>query len=132
MRRVGQLVHHVPVGHDRNPKGVVHSHDSMHAAATGQMLWRPSLATETAFFYPGRCSTSRRRRRSSSAPCAASDIGEIDKEGYLYIKDRLKDMIISGGENIYPADPRAVPVTDAVSATAALVLGRRRRRHPVG
>jgi O-succinylbenzoate-CoA ligase len=32
------------------------------------------------------------------------DIGEIDDEGYLYIKDRLKDMIISGGENIYPAE----------------------------
>ncbi|MEB3980956.1 long-chain fatty acid--CoA ligase [Mycobacterium sp. 663a-19] len=32
------------------------------------------------------------------------DIGEIDKEGYLYIKDRMKDMIISGGENIYPAE----------------------------
>ncbi len=28
----------------------------------------------------------------------------IDDEGYLYIKDRLKDMIISGGENIYPAE----------------------------
>ncbi len=32
------------------------------------------------------------------------DIGEIDDEGYLYIKDRLKDMIISGGENVYPAE----------------------------
>jgi len=36
------------------------------------------------------------------------DIGEIDKEGYLYIKDRLKDMIISGGENIYPAEIESV------------------------
>jgi O-succinylbenzoate-CoA ligase len=36
------------------------------------------------------------------------DIGEIDDEGYLYIKDRLKDMIISGGENIYPAEIESV------------------------
>ena len=36
------------------------------------------------------------------------DIGEIDEEGYLYIKDRLKDMIISGGENIYPAEIESV------------------------
>ena len=36
------------------------------------------------------------------------DIGEIDDEGYLYIRDRLKDMIISGGENIYPAEIESV------------------------
>jgi long-chain acyl-CoA synthetase len=32
------------------------------------------------------------------------DIGRIDAEGYLFILDRAKDMIISGGENIYPAE----------------------------
>lgn len=32
------------------------------------------------------------------------DIGKMDREGFLYILDRKKDMIISGGENIYPAE----------------------------
>jgi len=32
------------------------------------------------------------------------DAGYVDDEGYLYISDRVKDMIISGGENIYPAE----------------------------
>ncbi|MCH8627629.1 long-chain fatty acid--CoA ligase [Arsenicicoccus piscis] len=32
------------------------------------------------------------------------DVARVDEEGYLYIVDRLKDMIISGGENIYPAE----------------------------
>ncbi|MBW1804376.1 MAG: AMP-binding protein, partial [Deltaproteobacteria bacterium] len=32
------------------------------------------------------------------------DIGLFDKYGYLYIIDRLKDMIISGGENVYPRE----------------------------
>jgi fatty-acyl-CoA synthase len=32
------------------------------------------------------------------------DMGRFDEEGYLYIVDRKKDMIISGGENIYPAE----------------------------
>ena len=32
------------------------------------------------------------------------DIAKKDEEGYLYIMDRKKDMIISGGENIYPAE----------------------------
>jgi len=31
------------------------------------------------------------------------DIGHFDTEGFLYVDGRLKDMIISGGENIYPA-----------------------------
>jgi long-chain acyl-CoA synthetase len=32
------------------------------------------------------------------------DAGYMDKDGYLYIYDRVKDMIVSGGENIYPAE----------------------------
>ncbi len=34
----------------------------------------------------------------------SGDIGYRDTDGYFYIVDRLKDMIISGGENIYPAE----------------------------
>jgi len=32
------------------------------------------------------------------------DAGFFDKDGFLFIHDRVKDMIISGGENIYPAE----------------------------
>ena len=32
------------------------------------------------------------------------DMGYLDEDGYLYIIDRLKDMIVSGGENVYPAE----------------------------
>lgn len=38
------------------------------------------------------------------------DIGMLDEEGYLYIVDRKKDMILSGGQNIYPADIEAAIV----------------------
>ena len=34
----------------------------------------------------------------------SGDIGTFDEEGYLYIVDRLKDMIITGGENVYPRE----------------------------
>ncbi len=36
------------------------------------------------------------------------DIGYLDAEGRIYVKERLKDMIISGGENIYPAEIETV------------------------
>jgi fatty-acyl-CoA synthase len=32
------------------------------------------------------------------------DIGYLDEDGFLYIADRLKDMVITGGENVYPAE----------------------------
>jgi fatty-acyl-CoA synthase len=36
------------------------------------------------------------------------DIGVLDADGYLYLRDRKKNMIISGGENIYPAEVERV------------------------
>ncbi len=35
---------------------------------------------------------------------ATGDAGYLDHDGYLYIHDRVKDMIITGGENVYPAE----------------------------
>ena len=34
----------------------------------------------------------------------SGDAGFVDEEGYVFIHDRVKDMIVSGGENIYPAE----------------------------
>jgi len=32
------------------------------------------------------------------------DVASMDEDGFIYIQDRIKDMIISGGENVYPAE----------------------------
>ncbi len=49
------------------------------------------------------------------------DIGSIDEQGFLYITDRKKDMIISGGQNIYPADIEAVMIKhEAISEVAVI------------
>jgi acyl-CoA synthetase (AMP-forming)/AMP-acid ligase II len=36
------------------------------------------------------------------------DVGSLDADGFLTIRDRLRDMVISGGENIYPAEIESV------------------------
>ena len=49
------------------------------------------------------------------------DIGKLDEDGFLYLVDRKKDMIISGGQNIYPADIEAALIEhDAVSEVAVI------------
>jgi long-chain acyl-CoA synthetase len=36
------------------------------------------------------------------------DAGYLDEDGFMFLKDRVKDMIVSGGENVYPAEIEAV------------------------
>ena len=49
------------------------------------------------------------------------DIGKLDAERFLYIVDRKKDMIISGGQNIYPADIERVLLSHDDIAGAAVI-----------
>jgi long-chain acyl-CoA synthetase len=49
------------------------------------------------------------------------DAGYVDTEGYLYITDRLKDLIISGGVNIYPAEIEAALLRHPAVLDAAVI-----------
>jgi len=49
------------------------------------------------------------------------DIAEIDEEGFIFIKDRIKDMIISGGENIYPAEVENVILAHPAVTEVAVI-----------
>jgi acyl-CoA synthetase (AMP-forming)/AMP-acid ligase II len=49
------------------------------------------------------------------------DIGRFDAEGFLYIVDRKKDMLLSGGQNVYPADIEEVMRQhDAIAEVAVI------------
>jgi acyl-CoA synthetase (AMP-forming)/AMP-acid ligase II len=50
------------------------------------------------------------------------DAGYMDEDGYLYIHDRIKDMIISGGENIYPAEVESA-ICDHPDVAEVAVVG---------
>jgi acyl-CoA synthetase (AMP-forming)/AMP-acid ligase II len=69
--------------------------------------WRDPEATAAAFAQAGWYRT--------------GDIARLTPDGYLYILDRAKDMIISGGENIYPAEVEAVLAGHPAVAEVAVV-----------
>ena len=53
----------------------------------------------------------------------SGDIGYVDDEGFLFICDRVKDMVISGGENVYPAEVESVLFGhDAIAEVAVIGL----------
>ncbi|MCS6925527.1 MAG: long-chain fatty acid--CoA ligase [Candidatus Binatia bacterium] len=59
--------------------------------------------------------------RGPEAWFATGDVGHRDSEGFYYIDDRIKDMIISGGENISPAQVENVLYDHPAVAEAAVI-----------
>jgi long-chain acyl-CoA synthetase len=51
----------------------------------------------------------------------SGDVGYLDADGYLYIHDRVKDMIVSGGENVYPAEVENVLMAHEAIADVAVI-----------
>jgi bile acid-coenzyme A ligase len=68
----------------------------------GEIYFLPNDGVGTTYHYLG----AEPKRRSDGWE-SLGDIGRLDADGYLYLGDRLADMILRGGANIYPAEVEA-------------------------
>lgn len=71
--------------------------------ATGEIVCRTAAIPD--FTYHG--DDEKRRKSEKAGLIALGDVGYLDEDGFLYLCDRAKDMVISGGVNIYPAEIEA-------------------------
>ncbi|MGY3618733.1 AMP-binding protein [Bradyrhizobium sp. USDA 10063] len=69
---------------------------------TGEIYFLPNDGAGTTYHYLG----AEPKRRADGWE-SLGDIGRLDADGYLYLGDRLADMILRGGANIYPAEVEA-------------------------
>lgn len=74
------------------------------AGETGEIFMRVEFLPD--FTYHGKPEARAALERDGLITCG--DIGYFDSDGFLYICDRKRDMVISGGVNIYPAEIEAV------------------------
>jgi long-chain acyl-CoA synthetase len=71
---------------------------------TGEIFIRPPQYWP-GFTYLGQ--DDKRREIERNGYISIGDVGHVDEDGYLYLSDRARDMVISGGVNIYPAEIEA-------------------------
>jgi long-chain acyl-CoA synthetase len=101
------LAHEGTVGH---PVGDTDIHvfnsagDLLAAGETGEIYIRPP-SYWPAFTYLDQ--DDRRREIDRDGYIRVGDIGHVDEDGFLHLSDRARDMVISGGANIYPAEIEA-------------------------
>jgi bile acid-coenzyme A ligase len=84
---------------------------------TGEIYFLPNDGPGTTYHYLG----AEPKRRADGWE-SLGDIGRIDADGYLYLGDRLADMILRGGANIYPAEIEAA-VSAHPNVRSCVVVG---------
>ena len=73
--------------------------NSLAAGETGELLVRSSTTMQGYWQLPEKTAET-----IVDGWLHTGDAGYLDEDGFFYIRDRVKDMIVSGGENIYPAE----------------------------
>ena len=80
-------------------------------------IWMESAGGPSEY-YKDREKTSRMRR---GRLVTLGDVGYLDEDGYLFLRDRRIDLIISGGANVYPAEVEAALLDDPLIADVAVI-----------
>jgi long-chain acyl-CoA synthetase len=80
-------------------------------------IWIESAAGPSEYFKDPEKTAKMRRGRMITL----GDVGLLDEDGFLFLRDRKIDMIISGGVNIYPAEVEAALLADPDIADAVVI-----------
>ncbi len=84
---------------------------------TGEIYFLPASGSGSTYHYLG----ANPKRREDGWE-SIGDVGRFDADGYLYLGDRLSDMILRGGANIYPAEVEAAVVAHP-DVRSSIVVG---------
>jgi long-chain acyl-CoA synthetase len=88
---------------------------------TGEVVGSSKVVMNGYHNQPGKTSEAEWYDSTGKRFIRTGDVGRFDEDGFLILMDRKKDMIISGGFNIYPSDLEAVLVQHPAVAEAAVV-----------
>ena len=89
----------------------------MPTGTTGELWWRSEQCT------PGYLGKPEATAETITADgwLRSGDMGRADSDGFVFIEDRLKDMIITGGENVYSPEIERVLVEHPAIAEVAVI-----------
>jgi long-chain acyl-CoA synthetase len=87
----------------------------------GEIVGRSGAMMQGYFHQPGKTAEAEWFDADGNRFIRTGDVGRFDEDGFLTLMDRRKDMIISGGFNVYPSDLEAVLRDHAAVAEAAVV-----------
>ena len=91
------------------------------AGQTGEIVGHSPIMMSGYHKLPGPTRAAEWRDASGKRYIRTGDVGRFDADGFLVLLDRKKDMIISGGFNVYPSDIEAVLARHADVAEASVV-----------
>jgi acyl-CoA synthetase (AMP-forming)/AMP-acid ligase II len=96
---------------------VVDSQESvMHPGETGEILVRSDIVMRGYWQNPQAT-----ERALGGGRLHTGDLGSMDERGFLWLKDRSKDLIISGGSNIYPREVEDVLLLDSTVSEVSVI-----------
>jgi acyl-CoA synthetase (AMP-forming)/AMP-acid ligase II len=115
------LAHRGSVGRPRAPYEVVVLDEQGQERAAGQVGVLGFRAPEGRG--PRYHADPEKTRKAYVAPgvFTLGDVGYVDEDGYVYITDRIADMVVSGGVNLYPAESEKVLITHPAVAEVAVI-----------